>query len=327
MSGPLEWKNLVFEGGGVSGFAAILALTELCENGVDFGKVERCVGTSIGALIALLFVTGALPSVQNTGLLRSLFLKFARRHKVSAWKALFSVLSRHGAVSSRVLEDLVTACFELRSESLSTLSPDVTFAELYQTTGKVLVVTLHNVHTMENLYVHHLNYPNASVLHCVATSMNVPGAFEPVRTLTLGGSEPHGSWYVDGALLDNYPLAIFSNANWEHVLPANVDWRVQIKDTLGFKMLEKNERYARDVYEPEVVSPLGLFTYAARFIYSALSFRYEGVQWSKSAEESTLQLPAVGVLELSVLEDEVQWENFKQRVQHSVLHFLAQKRK
>lgn len=326
MSQPLGWKFLVFEGGGVSGFAAVMALAELSSKGFDFDRVERCAGTSIGALIALLVVVGALPSDCNLLKLRTLFVQFARKYTVSVWGAMLRLLSNYGAVPPSALDELVSACFALRATRFSELRSNVTFAELFRSTGKVLVVTLHNVHTMENLYVHHVNYPHANVLSCVAASMNVPGAFEPVRNLQLGGREPVGSWYVDGALLDNYPIALFSNPTWEHVLPTDVDWSVEIIDTLGFKMTEPNERYARDAYEPRTVEPLGLWTYAKRFVYAALNFRYEGLQWSKSAEENTLQLPAVGVLDVSVLRDDSQWENLRNRVNQAVANFLGRRR-
>lgn len=83
---------------------------------------------------------------------------------------------------------------------------DFTFSELFQTTCSTLVVTV------ENVYVHHVAYPEASVLLSVAASMTCQLVFDPVRALHLDGREPAGSWYVDGGVLDKYPLALFSNA-------------------------------------------------------------------------------------------------------------------
>lgn len=300
--------------------SAVLALNELAENGVDFSQVERCAGTSIGALIALLVIVKVLPSRHNADALRTLFVTHFDRYNTSVWRGLGRLLTRFGMFPSTVLSEFVRACFAWRR--IEAVDEDVTFGELFAKTGKVLVVTVHNVHTMENVYVHHAAYPSAKVLECVVASMSFPLAFEPVRSLELGGREVGKSWYVDGGVLDNFPVALFSQATWEEKLFSEVDWSVEIKDTLAFKMLSQEEQYARDVYLPRRAEPLGLVAYVTRCVYTALAYHCEGVRWSASAARSTLKLPYVGAFSLNSLREEHRFAELKERVRQSVLEFL-----
>ena len=59
-----QFKNLVFEGGGVKGIAYVGAMDVLKDRGVLKG-IERIGGTSAGAINATLFALGFSNSEQN----------------------------------------------------------------------------------------------------------------------------------------------------------------------------------------------------------------------------------------------------------------------
>lgn len=316
-------ENLVFEGGGLSGFASMLALEALatlqpgCLDGV-----RKCAGTSIGALLALLVVLGVLPNPENLSSLRKIFAFHSKEYTPNLWQTVTGLCRRFGALPTTVLQHLVQECVDLTSYS-TLRGREFTFLELFTATGKTLVVTAHNVHTMENVYLHHFAYPDAPVLTCVVASMTFPLAFEPVKSLELGGREPAGSWYVDGGVLDNYPLALFSNAGWEKLLPCDVDPKVNVRATLGFKILGKHERFDRDVYSNRTVESLGLGAYVLRVLYTSLAYSYEATQYTDSAFHSTLQLPATGVFDTTVLNNGGVWHQLQQEVFRRTEAWLA----
>lgn len=316
-------ENLVFEGGGLSGFASMLAIEALdnLQRGCLKG-VQKCAGTSIGALIALLVVLGVLPNPGNLQSLRGIFARHAKAYTPNLWQTVTGLCKRYGALPTTVLQHLVQECVNLTSYS-TLRARDFSFRELFETTGKTLVVTVHNVHTMENVYLHHFAYPEASVLTSVAASMTFPLAFEPVKSLVLGGREPAGSWYIDGGVLDNYPISLFSNTGWESLLHSDVDPKVDIRATLGFKILGKYERFSGDVFSRRTVEALGLGSYVLRVLYTSLAYSYEATQYTDSAFHSTLQLPATGVFDTTVVTDELLWEQLRREVYHRTDMWLA----
>lgn len=312
MGQPL-FDNLVFEGGGLSGFASMLALEALTQHHPGcVVNAQQCAGTSIGALIALLVVLGVLPNPENLQQLRKIFARHAKTHTPTLWQTVTGLCKRFGALPSTVLFHLVQECVELTSHA-ALRAREFSFRELFEATGKTLVVTVHNVHTTENIYLHHHAYPDAPVLQCVTASMTFPLAFEPVKNLVLSDKEPEGSWYIDGGVLDNYPLALFSNANWEKRLHSDVDLKVPIQSTLGFKTLGKHQHLAG-----RASTSLGLGAYIMRVLHASLA----QTQGTDSAASSTLYLPATGVFDTAVVNDDCAWEELQREVYNRTAAWL-----
>ena len=81
-------------------------------------------------------------------------------------------------------------------------NPEITFGELHSLTGKTLVIATTNI-TRECIeYISHETNPDLPVYLAIKMSGSIPFYFTPV--------EWKGCLYVDGALLDNFPIQNFN---------------------------------------------------------------------------------------------------------------------
>jgi NTE family protein len=109
---------------------------------------------------------------------------------------------------------------------------DITFAELFLITGKKVVVAVTNIttHCSEYWGVH--NHPDMSVVTAVRASISVPLIFTPI--------EFNGCCYVDGALLNNFPLEFVEQQYLSKTIAINIVNRghVQLKNTSEWTFID-----------------------------------------------------------------------------------------
>ena len=77
----------------------------------------------------------------------------------------------------------------------------ITFKQLHKMTGKTLVIGAADVYKREMKYFSHVTEPDCQVVHAIRMSCGIPFAF------TIWKYKESG--YVDGAVLDNFPLQEF----------------------------------------------------------------------------------------------------------------------
>ena len=182
------YTRVVLSGGETKGLAQLGALHYFCETGqLSQEGVTHYAGSSVGSLIALLLVCGYSPFTVWTEVygIDSLFSP----QPPQTWGSLaagFGLMSVDGILGK--VQELVEARF----------SPIPTLYELYARTGKVLVVTVTNLSLQQTEYCSYKLTPNMSCLEAVRCSCNIPALFQKI--------ERNGSVYVDGSLLDNFPL-------------------------------------------------------------------------------------------------------------------------
>lgn len=224
-----QWRNLVFEGGGVKGIAAIGAVAELQSRGYLDGVV-RVGGTSAGAINALIYALGysvdeqrsILQSTDFEGFLDDSFgfIRDVRR------------LARHfgwhqGEFFRGWLGDLVEAKLGDREASFSDLqslglsgkakrakklssqpASDRPSDQLSPRPGADLYVIGTNLSTGFAEVFSAETHPQMSVLDAVRISMSIPLFFQAVR---LG---ERGDVYVDGGVQLNYPIRLFDHSDY-----------------------------------------------------------------------------------------------------------------
>lgn len=78
---------------------------------------------------------------------------------------------------------------------------DITLQELYEKTGNELVVTATCVNRRMQRFFHRNHHPDMPVVTAVRMSMSIPLFFVPLKF--------DGDYYVDGGLLNNFPLWVF----------------------------------------------------------------------------------------------------------------------
>jgi predicted acylesterase/phospholipase RssA len=203
-------KNLVISGGGVKIIGALGAIKYLDEN-KHLIHVEKFFGTSAGSILCLMLVLGfssneIIKFIENFDLNKifivntdELFTTFnvcssSKLEKVIKLFINFKLgkpcLSGLGSLAS----DTITMC------SIETNYENITMGELYKLTGKTLSVTSVCLEKRAPVYITHLTYPTMPVWKAVLASCSIPLVFQPI--------EWEGLNYVDGALVDNFPLLI-----------------------------------------------------------------------------------------------------------------------
>ncbi|MCB9164300.1 MAG: patatin-like phospholipase family protein [Flavobacteriales bacterium] len=93
--------------------------------------------------------------------------------------------------------------------------PFMPFKEFFNLTGVDLVITATNISTHRPMYFSVWQTPDFPVIEAVAMSMNFPFAFRPVyvdhpvRGNDKAQAEKYRGLYVDGGMLNNYPIHAF----------------------------------------------------------------------------------------------------------------------
>jgi len=192
-----NYKNLVFEGGGVCSFAYCGAIFELEKMGI-ISKIKCFAGSSIGALFAGLlaadFTAREIWEVQTI----INFGDLSNKYDVSN---AFNLFKNLGVNSSSSIRKQINAILSTR------INRDETLSGLFEKTGKELVLVSCCLNTEKAVYFHHATHGNVKVIDAIIASLSIPVFFRPLK-LSLFNEE---YFFVDGAIVDNYPIWIFND--------------------------------------------------------------------------------------------------------------------
>lgn len=189
---PVEYDNLAIEGGGVLGIAYIGVIRELYRDG-SIHKCKNFIGSSIGSLLALLLAIRT-PINQIDSVIQGIDLReFKDRSFIFA--DLSRLLFNYGFYKGDNFLAFIRKILE------STDNPDLTFSDLYKRYGTNLIITGTNISTGTLVYFNKEDYPTMSVALAVRISGSVPYFFKSIRY--------NGDYYVDGGVLNNYPINYF----------------------------------------------------------------------------------------------------------------------
>jgi NTE family protein len=243
-----QFRNLIFEGGGVKGIAYLGALNVLQEKEI-LPKIERIGGTSAGAIISLLIglnfslkeIEDILQNLDFTSFLDDSFgvvMDTARLLKEYGW--------HKGDYFRNWIGNLI---------KIKTGNPNATFKEI-AAAGKELgfkdmffIGTNLSTRFSEVFSVEHT--PDTCVADAIRISMSIPLLFAAKR----GG---HRDVYVDGGILDNYPIKLFDRRKYVHKFASEPGYykKVNVKlnlndpavspyvfnqETLGFRLDSDSE--------------------------------------------------------------------------------------
>jgi predicted acylesterase/phospholipase RssA len=175
--------KLVLSGGGIKSICAVGALEEVCKH----TAFTHITATSAGSIIAALFCCGVSP--------RKMF-ELLKNIKLPEFDSLsfVNLMDRLGMAPSIDLECTIEDALEECEIPLN-----LTLFQLYRKSGVFLEICGFNMQKQKTVYFSHNNYPEMPLQKALLISCNIPILFEPV--------EFQGDLYIDGGVLDNYPLA------------------------------------------------------------------------------------------------------------------------
>jgi len=207
-----HYENLVFEGGGVKGLALAAAVMELEKLGI-LDDIKRFAGSSAGAIVAAGLAIGYSPKEITKVMMKTNFSKFVD-DSLGVVRDAARLVSDYGYAKGDYFETWVNGLIRDK-----TGSDNYTFKQLYESTGRELVITGTNLSKQRLICFSHRSHPDLPIGKAVRVSMSIPYFFVPV--------ELEGDVYVDGGVLYNYPIDVFGEGN-EH--------------TLGLKMVTDEEK-------------------------------------------------------------------------------------
>jgi len=195
----MKIENLVFKGGGVKG-ACYSGCMEAMEKLNLLQDVERCAGTSAGAIVATLISIGYSPE-EITNIVNNLDFK--------SFKDNFNplrLLTKYGLYSGNNFIKFLQTCFKNKG-----LSINLTFKELNNLKLKdkkykdlyVFSVSL-NQKSVQGFSVDRT--PNIKIIDAVRASMSIPMFFKSWKIKEFGDQI-----FIDGGLAYNYPISVFDN--------------------------------------------------------------------------------------------------------------------
>ncbi len=256
---PYQFKNLIFEGGGVKGIAYLGAMEVLEEKGI-LQNITRVGGTSVGAINATMVALGYTNAEQRDVLWKLNFKNFMD----SSWgffPNVGRVITRYGWNKGLFFQEWISNLIARKVDN-----PEATFKDLKAKNKLDLYVYGTNLSTHYGEVFSIERTPDMSVAEAVRISMSIPLFFAAVRN-------PRKDVYVDGGCLNNYAVKLFDRE--KYILPENkakmaLPQRYYVtqneaflkthpnsspytfnKETLGFRLDSKEEMAAFRYNEPQ----------------------------------------------------------------------------
>lgn len=299
-----QFKNLVFEGGGVKGIAYIGAM-QVLENRGALSQIRRVGGTSAGAINALLFALGYSIQEQKD-ILRATDFKAFMDDSLGSIRDIRRLARDFGWhqgdffsswVGERILGKLGNR--------------HATFRDLQQAGLPELYVVGTNLSTGFAEFFSAERHPDMELATAIRISMSIPLFFAAV---------PHGprnDVYVDGGVQLNYPVKLFDreryidlvnepaaarrtpyyneeNARFQLARPGHSPY-VYNRQTLGLRLDRKEDIGLFRYDEPLQGKPIKSFSDYARRLISAMMNAQEnthlhGDDWARTVYINTLDV-------------------------------------
>jgi predicted acylesterase/phospholipase RssA len=200
-------NTLVFEGGGIYGYAYIGALKEL-QSRLEFSKIKYLCGSSAGALMAYALALG-LKSHQIEDVVNKFRTQLLLRIPELAFKLPWNTFINYGLISNDIVRDI--ALLTLKASHID--KEDITFKEL----ERDLIITGTNLSDSYFFVCSKQTTPNMSVIDAVVNSCCGNIALTPTR-LKIRKQNKYVYIIDGGASVLNYPIAIFSeNTNPSYI--------------------------------------------------------------------------------------------------------------
>jgi NTE family protein len=199
-----HFRNLVFEGGGVKGIAYVGALQVLEEKGI-LPDIMRVGGTSAGAINAVLVGLDYSPA-ETLQILNKLNFEKLMDDDFGVIRDVDRLLSEFGWYKGDFFRKWIG---ELIAKK--TGNANVTFDQVQQQKAAKGFRDMYFMGT--NISTHfaevfsHEHTPRTCLADAVRISMSIPLFFASRRS-------PRGDVYVDGGVLDNYPVKVFDRERY-----------------------------------------------------------------------------------------------------------------
>jgi NTE family protein len=296
-----HFKNLVFEGGGVKGIAYVGAM-EVLEQKAILKQIARVGGTSAGAINAVMFALG----YSNAETLRILKKLDFDNFLDDSWGLVRDskrVIEDYGWYKGDFFHDWIGKLINKKLKN-----PNATFRDLKEAKRPDLYVYGTNLSTRFGEVFSVKHTPSTRIADAVRISMSIPLFFAAFKNARK-------DVYVDGGVLNNYPVKIFDREKYLTGKPTkanslsrpyyadenkkflkkhpNSSPYIYNKETLGFRLDTKQEiGVFRDGAEPQHIKIDDFFDYVKALITTVVDAQgnthLHSDDWDRSVYIDTL---------------------------------------
>lgn len=300
-----HFKNLVFEGGGVKGIAYVGALEVLDEEGI-LKNIKRVAGTSAGAMVAVLVGLGYTAAEISDILWKLNFQNFLDDTFGYA-RDVDRLINEYGWYKGDFFRNLMADFIKDKTGNGEATFKDLKKAKKYRDLyliGADLSTGFTKVFCFERT-------PDVKVADAARISMSIPLFFRAVQNLNNDGHV-----YVDGGLLDNYPIKVFDRGSYvieesnkrrtEYYEKTNkslkrekdqIDEYIYNKETLGFRLDTKEE--IEKFLDPDKEMPIKneiktIFSYSKALVTTLIDFQ-NNVHLHSDDWQRTVYIDTLGI--------------------------------
>lgn len=198
-----QFRNLIFEGGGVKGIAYIGAMQILNQRG-HLSGIKRVGGTSAGAINALIFALGYSIQEQRK-LLESTDFKEFLDNSSGIIRDSLRFTNEFGWNKGDTFLKWIDERIEKKLGKKR-----ATFQDLIDSNRPALYLTGTNLSTGYTEFFSAERHPEMVIADALRISMSMPFYFVPIRH----GANTPKDLYVDGGVVLNYPVKIFDREKY-----------------------------------------------------------------------------------------------------------------
>lgn len=258
-----DYDYLVLSGGGIKGLSFVGALEALDGMKVLYDeqkklKIKGIAATSAGSIVGSLFAIGYKPQELNY-IINGIDFNKIMDDKPGFIRDSINFLKDWGVCPGDYIVELLGEFIEQK-----TGNKDYTFDDLYRDKGTKLVIVATEMCGEKSIYFYPGNtnkkYSNIPIRIAVRMSMGIPFLFEPY--------EYDDEYFVDGGVLDNYPLHVF-DGEYPGDPKARVNECKPNPKVLGINIMTSDEQINYDIVEKQPI--LSLCDYAYSFINTFLT--------------------------------------------------------
>jgi NTE family protein len=196
-------KNiLVLCGGGIKGIYILGGLKYLEEQKI-LANINTFVGTSCGGWLALYLSIGyTIDELYK-------FVKIFDFTKSTDTNFDINYIFNNYSINTDNNIDIILD----KTISLKNIDPNITLIDLYKKTKKKIILCTVCLDTKDCEYISYETYPELNIKTAIKMTLSVPLLFPPVKY--------NNKLYVDGGLLNNFPINIFKD-NLENIIGINL---------------------------------------------------------------------------------------------------------
>tara|TARA_B110000285_G_scaffold58332_1_gene66760 strand:- start:712 stop:1665 length:954 start_codon:yes stop_codon:yes gene_type:complete len=191
-------KHLVFSGGGPVGLILYGAVKRLNNVYWDIGNIESIYGTSIGAFLSVIISLDYPWDVTDDYFIKRPWKKILNIEPLT----IFNAYNTKGIINESFICEAMLPLLEAKG-----LNKNTTFQELYDY-NKIdihMYSTNLNGDRMSSVDISHKTFPDLTIVKGLSMSTAYPFIFCPIID--------NGNCYVDGGILNNFPLVECYNNN------------------------------------------------------------------------------------------------------------------